>query len=30
VFALGGAGESAAGAGVNPVPIEGALPTFGK
>ncbi len=31
VFALGGAGQNAAAAaGVNPVPIEGALPTFNK
>jgi alcohol dehydrogenase (cytochrome c) len=31
VFALGGpGGNAAAAAGVNPVPIEGALPTFGK
>jgi hypothetical protein len=31
VFALGGAGQKVAeGAGVNPVPIPGALPTFGQ
>jgi alcohol dehydrogenase (cytochrome c) len=29
VFALGGKGETAAGS-INPVPIKGALPTYGK
>ena len=31
VFAIGNAtGNAAAGGGINPVPIEGALPTLGK